>query len=41
MRQLGLRIDVSQTDEINMMREWLQARGQPIPGPHAHHMTAG
>ena len=37
MRKLALRIDVSQSDEIRMMREWLQARGEAVPGPHAHH----
>jgi uncharacterized protein (DUF305 family) len=38
LRKLALRIDVSQKDEMNMMREWLQARGQQIPDPRAHHM---
>jgi uncharacterized protein (DUF305 family) len=38
VRQLALRIDVSQKDEMNMMREWLLARGQQIPDPRAHHM---
>ena len=38
IRQLALRIDVSQKDEMNMMREWLLARGQQIPDPRAHHM---
>jgi uncharacterized protein (DUF305 family) len=38
VRKLALRIDVSQKDEMNMMREWLLARGQPIPDPRAHHM---
>jgi uncharacterized protein (DUF305 family) len=38
MRMLGMRIDVSQADEIKMMQEWLDARGQPLPDPHAHHM---
>jgi len=37
MRLLAKRIEVSQADEIQMMQRWLQARGQPIPGPHAHH----
>ena len=41
MRKLALRIDVSQADEIKMMREWLQARGVPPPSEHAHHMPAG
>lgn len=38
VRKLALRIDVSQKDEMNMMREWLQARSQQIPDPRAHHM---
>ena len=38
VRKLALRIDVSQKDEMQMMREWLQARGQQIPDPRAHHM---
>ena len=38
VRTLALRIDVSQQDEMTMMREWLQARGQQIPDPRAHHM---
>jgi uncharacterized protein (DUF305 family) len=37
MRLLGNRIRLSQADEIKMMQEWLQARGQPLPDPHAHH----
>ena len=37
MRLLGLKIEVSQSDEIRMMQRWLEARGQPLPGPHAHH----
>lgn len=41
MRNLGLRIQVSQDDEINMMKDWLQARGAAIPGPHAHHEPGG
>lgn len=38
VRKLALRIDVSQADEIKMMEEWLRARGQEVPGPHAMHM---
>ena len=38
MRKLGLRIQVSQTDEIKMMQHWLQAHGQNVPDPHALHM---
>jgi uncharacterized protein (DUF305 family) len=38
VRKLAQRIDVSQQDEMKMMREWLQTRGQQIPDPRAHHM---
>src|SRR5258708_5164346 len=38
VRKLAQRIDVSQKDEMNMMREWLQSRGQQLPDPRAHHM---
>ena len=38
MRKLGLRIEVSQEDEIKMMQTWLKVRGQALPDPHAHHM---
>jgi len=38
VRKLAQRIDVSQQDEMQMMREWLQARSQQIPDPRAHHM---
>jgi uncharacterized protein (DUF305 family) len=37
MRLLGRRIELSQDDEIKMMQRWLEARGQAVPGPHAHH----
>jgi uncharacterized protein (DUF305 family) len=37
MRKLAQRIEISQADEIKMMQEWLQHRGQPLPDPHAHH----
>jgi uncharacterized protein (DUF305 family) len=37
MKLLGQRIQVSQEDEIKMMQEWLQKRGQPLPDLHAHH----
>jgi uncharacterized protein (DUF305 family) len=39
MRKLAQRIDVSQADEINMMKTWLKDRGQEIPNEHAHHMA--
>ena len=38
MKKLGLRIELSQEDEIKMMQRWLQVRGQEVPGPHAMHM---
>lgn len=41
MKKLGLRIQVSQEDEMNMMRTWLADHGAEIPGPHAHHMPGG
>jgi uncharacterized protein (DUF305 family) len=37
MKMLGLRIEVSQVDEIRMMQHWLEARGQAVPDEHAHH----
>ena len=37
MRKLAARIDISQADEIAMMRSWLTHRGQALPDPHAHH----
>ena len=37
MKLLGQRIQVSQEDEIQMMQDWLRARGQALPDPHAHH----
>jgi len=41
LRRLGLRIQVSQEDEMNMMRSWLKVRGETIPGPHSHHEPGG
>jgi uncharacterized protein (DUF305 family) len=41
MRKLGLRIEVSQEDEIKMMQTWLKNRGQALPDPHAHHTPGG
>src|SRR5262249_22935540 len=38
MRKLGLRMSLSQSDEIQMMRNWLEIRGQEAPGDHASHM---
>ncbi len=41
LKQLALRIDVSQRDEMQMMREWLTRRGEALPDPHAHHHAHG
>jgi len=38
MKMLGLKIQVSQEDEIRMMQEWLTERHLPLPDPHAHHV---
>ena len=37
MKLLAKRIEVSQLDEISMMKEWLKARGEALPDEHAHH----
>lgn len=37
MRTLARRIELSQSDEITMMQEWLTSRGAAMPDPHAHH----
>ncbi|HJR59306.1 MAG TPA: DUF305 domain-containing protein [Vicinamibacterales bacterium] len=37
MKKLAQRIEVSQADEIRMMRDWLESRGAEAPGEHAHH----
>jgi uncharacterized protein (DUF305 family) len=39
MRLLGLRVEVSQNDEIKMMQTWLRERGESVPAEHAHHMA--
>ena len=41
LKKLGLRIHVSQTDEITMMQRWLRVRGQEAPDPRAHHDMPG
>jgi uncharacterized protein (DUF305 family) len=41
MKRLALRIDLSQADEIAMMKRWLTDRGQKLPDPHAHHHPGG
>lgn len=37
LKRLALRIEVSQADEMQMMRQWLGRRGEPLPDAHAHH----
>ena len=37
MKLLAQRIEVSQSDEIKLMQDWLKARGQDLPGEHARH----
>ena len=37
LRALGARISRSQSDEINFMKRWLTARGEPV-SPPMHHM---
>jgi len=37
LRLFAKRIELSQADEIEMMRDWLRARGAQLPDPHAHH----
>ena len=38
MKLLGLRIEVSQNDEIKLMQTWLSDRQETVPNEHAHHM---
>jgi uncharacterized protein (DUF305 family) len=37
LKLMAKRIEVSQIDEINMMKDWLKARGETLPDEHAHH----
>jgi uncharacterized protein (DUF305 family) len=37
MRDVALRITLSQEDEIKMMQAWLAGRGEAAPGIHDHH----
>ena len=37
MRQMALRIELSQEDEIEMMQDWLRERGQTVTAIDAHH----
>lgn len=38
MRKLGQRIQLSQADEVSMMRRWLEVRHAPLPDEHAMHV---
>jgi uncharacterized protein (DUF305 family) len=38
MKRLGQRIEVSQTDEIKMMKTWLADRSMEVPMDHGHAM---
>src|SRR6202166_3549138 len=42
LQALGKRISISQTDEMQYMRQWLEDRGQPVSTGHDHmdHMGA-
>ena len=40
MKNLAQRIAVSQADEIQMMKEWLEDRGAEPPSDHGHHDAA-
>ena len=37
MKRFALRIEISQADEIKMMKRWLEDRKQTVPSEHAHH----
>lgn len=41
LRQLGLRIDISQRDEIRLMSSWLEARGESVPHMDGHGTMMG
>lgn len=43
IRLLSLRIALSQSDEITLMKSWLRTRGEPVPGEgeHADHDMHG
>ena len=36
LQALGERISISQTDEINYMKQWLEDRGKPVSAGHSH-----
>lgn len=36
LHRLARRIEISQIDEIDSMRRWLESRGEPLPEEHGH-----
>ncbi len=40
LQELGKRISISQTDEMQYMKQWLQDRGQPVSAGHHMDMSA-
>ena len=38
---MGERIAISQADEINYMKQWLEDRGKPVSSGHSHAAHAG
>jgi uncharacterized protein (DUF305 family) len=41
MHKLARRIDLSQADEIGMMKGWLRARAEEVPDTSSHHAHGG
>ena len=41
IRLLGMRISVSQKDEILLMQNWLKRHGEDVPEGKTHHMMMG
>jgi uncharacterized protein (DUF305 family) len=41
IKLLALRIELSQVDEINLMKGWLRQRNEPVPGEGAHGAHVG
>ena len=40
VRQMALRMEISQRDEIALMEGWLADRGETVSEGHAHHMSS-
>lgn len=41
VRRLAARMEISQEDELSLMRGWLEQRGEAIPDAHAQHGAHG